>query len=943
MKARRRLDLTEQRNQFLDRVRFNLDIDTATPILVDNNLARAEVTADLRVLGSPYEPGLSGRLTVSDEGEITLNERRYEVERGDITFVGERRIEPSFDLLLNTTAAQLRHHHRGHAALPGDTETTLTADPTLPEPDIMALLVTGRTLEEMRGEEYEVAREQVLSYLAGRVGSQLGRGLERATGLSTVRIEPNLIANETEPTARLTVGQEITDELELVYSTNLTDSSDQIWVADYDVTRRFETTARAAERQQLPLRLAPRRALRRPARAAPDTASTSDDQRGQHHRRRPCTERGAAAVARRSTRANNTTSSRHVMRWKRIEEELEERGRLQSRVRLQREGDDASVAVTLRVVAGPRVDLVFEGATPSGKVLDEVRTKWRRGVFDTQRIDDSVDVLRAWLMRDNYLQPKVEGTIQEIGAGSAARAIPHRARDTLQQRESRVRRARRASRRTSSTTSSTNRISSSSSSPIRIQVTELLERYYREQGYLVADDRAAAVRIRGNASPESCSTSPKARASSSATSPRPATPSFRRRHSSASLPVTRATRSCRLRRRTRSSTFAICTGAAATTTCGQTTIWCSTVTRVAWTFASRSSKGRRASSPASPFRAMKNERAPRARAARTAGPDTARSRRPRPLAPQPLRHRRLLHRRHHPRGTARPANGASKPVHLNVSVREVQPIQLRYGASYDTERGLGGILDLSNHNSLGKARVIGLRARYDGAAARSARLHQPAVAALLAHRDDGDALLPRGAQPRPSTHAAASMSIAAASRFSRRRKLGNDVRLELGLSLRTGAQLRSRAGRQLERNRSRVAPLTHARSRAKQETKSSTRPAARSGRTRSRFRPRGWARTTRTSSTSGSTSTTSRCSANAANGSPTRSCGHGSSTRSACASGWPTAWARCRCPERALLRGRQHDAPRLRAQRRRTDRHRWSANRRRCDARDQQRASRSRS
>jgi outer membrane protein assembly factor BamA len=54
-----------------------------------------------------------------------------------------------------------------------------------------------------------------------------------------------------------------------------------------------------------------------------------------------------------------------------------------------------------------------------------------------------------------------------------------------------------------------------------------------------------------------------------------------------------------------------------------------------------------------------------------------------------------------------------KPLRLTVSVREVQPIQLRYGASYDTERGLGGILDVANHNSLGKARVIGLRSRYD--------------------------------------------------------------------------------------------------------------------------------------------------------------------------------------------------------------------------------------
>ena len=69
-----------------------------------------------------------------------------------------------------------------------------------------------------------------------------------------------------------------------------------------------------------------------------------------------------------------------------------------------------------------------------------------------------------------------------------------------------------------------------------------------------------------------------------------------------------------------------------------------------------------------------------------------------------------------------------KPVRLNVSVREVQPFQLRYGASYDTERGVGGIFDVSNHNSLGKARVIGLQSRYDGEL-REARIYmsQPSL------------------------------------------------------------------------------------------------------------------------------------------------------------------------------------------------------------------------
>ena len=49
--APRSLDLTETRNPLLERVRLNVDVDTASPIVVDNNLARAEISADVRVAG----------------------------------------------------------------------------------------------------------------------------------------------------------------------------------------------------------------------------------------------------------------------------------------------------------------------------------------------------------------------------------------------------------------------------------------------------------------------------------------------------------------------------------------------------------------------------------------------------------------------------------------------------------------------------------------------------------------------------------------------------------------------------------------------------------------------------------------------------------------------------------------------------------------------------
>ena len=58
-------------------------------------------------------------------------------------------------------------------------------------------------------------------------------------------------------------------------------------------------------------------------------------------------------------------------------------------------------------------------------------------------------------------------------------------------------------------------------------------------------------------------------------------------------------------------------------------------------------------------------------------------------------------------------NDNQEPVRLTVAVREVKPFELSYGASYDTERGAGGVVDIINRNSLGKARVLGFRGRYD--------------------------------------------------------------------------------------------------------------------------------------------------------------------------------------------------------------------------------------
>jgi outer membrane protein insertion porin family len=728
MNAPPELNLTEQRNPLLERVQFEIDVDTRAPIVVDNNLARAEVAADVRVLGTPYEPGLTGRVTLLEGAEITLNERRFEAERGVITFVDERRVQPSVDLLLNTSAGSY-DISVAVTGEPGETETTLTSDPRLPEPDIMALLVTGRTLDQMRGEEFEVAQEQALSYLTGRVGSTLGRGLERATGLSEVRIEPNLIANEADPSARLTIGQELTNDLNLVYSTSLTDGNDQIWVAEYDVTRRFQT--RGVRQSDNSFRFdfshdvglggvpPPRRQLR--IRPTVTAVEVTNDSGGAEPELEKLLE----------VEAGDSYDFFTVRRsLQRIEEHLIEQGRLQSRVRLDRHVDGAEASLQVRVTPGPPVVIEYQGAAPPADIQATIRQQWHRGVFDKQRGEAGVETLRTWLMLDHYLQPSVEYRIDEhadrrrvvftvqpglrydavVLAFEGVSAVDPKRLDHLIE---------------------TQHLEPQLFTDPEV-VTELVRRYYREQGYLAARIDLPRYEFQGTAA--------------RVVVPIQEGPRFT--VGTVTTSGNHALESAALLQLVSMSAGAPFLPALAERSLGniRDAYWHRGYNSVRSNYALTLDEHagrvdvafRIAEGPQSVIADIAVEGNEKTSEHLVRDQIELQTSEPLDLALLARSRRNLYNTgafsivdvtRQELGGNVpvtAESTAAQAPeqvlVRVNVAVREVQPFQIRYGASYDTERGVGGILDVSNHNSLGKARVLGLQSRYDRQL-REARLY----------------------------------------------------------------------------------------------------------------------------------------------------------------------------------------------------------------------------
>ena len=706
------VDVGEDRSALLERLDYSVAIKTENPLVIDNNLAKAELEMNARLTGTYYRPGLVGRVTIDEGGELNLNERKYLVDRGVLTFNDENRIEPSFDVVAKTQASgyDVTLSVQGSGK---ERQTTLTSDPDLPEPDIAAVLLTGRTLDELQGQELDVAKEQVLSYVTGRVGGSLGRGLERATGLSQVRIEPNLIANESDPSARLTVGQNLTRQLSLIYSMNLTDSGDQILVGQYDLSKRFRTRALKQSDNSYRFDFSRRQEF---GGTPPEPTSTAEREKKKIGQ---VAFSGAQIFTPEqlskwlAVRQGKTYDFFKVRRGvERITNKHADAGHLEARVRLNRETKAGQVDLDLSVEAGPKVDFVYEGYKPIASVQKKVRKQWLAGVFDAQRADDAASILRDELARRGYLAAKVDYTIEipeparkrvvfdvQMGEKFDSPKLAFAGAKGIEEQE--LRGLLREQKLTLAALSQPQ------------PAIDLLTRYYRDRGYL-------DVKV---AKPEVVLKAPTRTATiiyPIAEGPLYGVGSLRFSGNQAYKPE-ELLRAVTLEegydylRELREESLANLLELYSRRGYNDADVIYSVdrhpqQAKVDLNF--KITEGPQ--SIVDSINVTGNDRTSqglvRSQIELKAGDA---------LDPQILsRSRRNLY------GTGayslidlqrNPLDpiGSKKPISLDVNVREVRPFQLNYGGYFDTERGPGGIADFSNRNSLGSARVIGVRTRYD--------------------------------------------------------------------------------------------------------------------------------------------------------------------------------------------------------------------------------------
>ncbi|PYL73329.1 MAG: hypothetical protein DMF26_14450, partial [Verrucomicrobia bacterium] len=127
--------------------KFDVAIKTKDPVLIRGSLATGEATTDLKLIGTGLKPGLQG--VVQMEGvEATLPFSRLDVSRGSLTFSPNDSTNPTIDLQGTSVIRDytVRVYVYGTLLSP---QAIFTSEPPLPQEEIISLIATGATRQEL--------------------------------------------------------------------------------------------------------------------------------------------------------------------------------------------------------------------------------------------------------------------------------------------------------------------------------------------------------------------------------------------------------------------------------------------------------------------------------------------------------------------------------------------------------------------------------------------------------------------------------------------------------------------------------------------------------------------------------------------------------------------------------------------------------------------------
>jgi len=395
-------------------VRLDLLIRAPQDAWLRNDFGAIEGQGELRVRGTAERPSLSGRITAVEGGTIRFRGVSYRVLAGSMDFADPEVIDPVYDLQAETHVSEYQVTLHAEGTM-GDFRYDLSSNPPLPEQDIVSLLLTGRTLGSFGQEGGGLAEETISTYLTGRLTGELTDRVPGMGGIDLFSIDPLQANAQGDPTTRITVGKQVTPDLFVAYSSDMSSTEGAIYQLDYALSRDFHFASLRDRDGSIGgdfkyiLRGKPPAVpgIVEPAAPPPllGTIRIEGDLKTRETRVRRILRVREGRPRDRS--AINQGIDRLLKRYR-------DQGYLMADADYDESpAADGRVDMTFHVKPGPRVAIDFEGIRGRAALRQEIEPFWRKGLFMEDIVEQAADRLQEVLKDRGYQKAAIASAVEQ--------------------------------------------------------------------------------------------------------------------------------------------------------------------------------------------------------------------------------------------------------------------------------------------------------------------------------------------------------------------------------------------------------------------------------------------------------------------------------------------------------------------------------------------------
>ncbi len=224
-------------NSITDKIRLDVHVTSSPQLDFQNSYAKLAGTVNLNIKGTVASPSVLGRIQVTD-GSATFAGTTYQLQRGDIYFSNPVTIDPVIDI---DATARVENYDItvGVHGTSSNFKPTYRSEPPLSEADVFNLLALGRTQEEAQLYQEQQVQQgtdpTTSALLGGALNASVSSRVSKLFGASSVKIDPAFVGTLGNSSARITVEQQLSQQLSVTFATNVNSSAEQLIQVQYQL------------------------------------------------------------------------------------------------------------------------------------------------------------------------------------------------------------------------------------------------------------------------------------------------------------------------------------------------------------------------------------------------------------------------------------------------------------------------------------------------------------------------------------------------------------------------------------------------------------------------------------------------------------------------------------------------------------------------------------